>query len=185
MHLSSPRKQHTTTRRRHKGPPAMPINQVLGNQAALYEHLPFSMSLATFVKQKNRTSRFAFGQWLATLDNSRLEDLLDAYRIFSTSDVRDAESAPVRNDMLTLLMTALLAEKGGRSMNASSNKMPAHIDSMGVAIRVETWRRREWVTLEGNLTIVQRKPCIVVPTDRMRMEAPETYAMIHREPDVV
>lgn len=163
---------------RYMGFPQMPINQVIGDQDALSQSLPFAMRLASFIKTRPKNVRFAFGHWLTTIDNVDYEKLREAYRIFITTDVRDVQNAPIRNDMLTLLMTAIIAESGKRTMNVHSKKMPGHIDSMGVAITIESWRRNGLVKLDDDIRILQRKPCGVEVTDLMRIEDPATYDLL-------
>lgn len=173
-HLKSPQ----VPQKKRRGNVAIPINMVGGSEASLNEQVPFSMSLKGFLERRSRALPFRIGQWLSTLDNQRLETLLETYRIFSTSDIRDPATAHCRNDMLTLLMTALPAERGTRSMNERAKNMVKHIDSLGVAIRLETWRRKGWLVIDGDLTILQRKPAAVAVTDLMRTEAPDLYAQL-------
>jgi hypothetical protein len=177
MHTNDRKSSHTPQKKRRSNV-AIPINMVGGSEQTLYEQVPFSMSLKEFLDRRSRALPFRIGQWLATVDNQRMEMLLETYRVFSTSDIHDPATAHCRNDMLTLLMTALPAERGRRSMNERAKNMVRHIDSLGVAIRLETWRRKGWVVIEGDLTILQQKPAAVAVTDRMRTEAPDLYGLL-------
>jgi hypothetical protein len=177
MH-SNPQKSRSAAKKKRRTPVNLPINMIGGTQESLYEQVPFSMSLKDFLDRRSRAVPFRFGQWLATLDTPRLESLIETYRVFSTSDIHDPATAQSRNDMLTLLMTALPAERAKRSINERATNMVRHIDSLGVAIRLELWRRKAWVVIDGDLTIIQRKPAAVAVTDLMKLQAPDLYAQL-------
>lgn len=111
--------------------------------------MALSGMLATYLQQRiDRSTPFLLGHWLRVVDDETLADLRGAIRAFDAGDV----SASV-DDLLSLIFIALSAETQRPDHEVDEQLLVGWSQSLRVAVALEAYRRRGWLTLGQPLSI--------------------------------
>lgn len=111
--------------------------------------MALSGMLATYLRQRiDRSTPFLLGHWLRVVDDQTLADLRGAVRAFDAGDA----SASV-DDLLSLIFIALSAETQRPDHDVDEQLLMGWAQALRVAVALETYRRRGWLTLGRPLSI--------------------------------
>ena len=111
--------------------------------------MALSGMLATYLQQRiDRSMPFLLGHWLRVVDDGTLADLRGAIRAFDAGDA----SAYV-DDLLALIFIALSAETQRPDHDVDEQLLVGWSQALRVAVALEAYRRRGWLTLSRPLSI--------------------------------
>lgn len=121
---------------------------------------------AYLVNRVNKHQPFMLGQWLKVLDDDTLEQLtaLAEMMVDGTAEEMDLPA----DDLVMTCIVAEAAEKRLPSVSVSPESLFERLSHLVICASMETYSRRGWVELEGELSICDSEVSIRLTDEGMR-----------------
>lgn len=120
-----------------------------------------SESLALYLANRPALPAFKFGHWLASASDATLAQLMNAALAFEKNAVD-----PSTMDLVSVGMIAMAAEAGKGTQTVSSEDLTGFCARSGYYVELERMRRRGWVSLLGDISVLTPDSAQVELTDK-------------------
>ncbi len=147
----------------------LPVGEELEGEKAIFgqsrvDDMPMTKCLHQYLLERKKGKRFDLGDWLEYLADDEVEALMNLVYRGITSDINDPIYSVEREELISLVMTCLAAEKGTTKVYIDRSKFSAQIDRFGMFVSMEQTLRKGWIELSGLRRLRSKKEPDVIIT---------------------